>query len=75
VEAHPVADQFCEPAKFQYTVFAAGKVMLVFPPQLPPPVVPLIAFVAAVMSRKSTLDKVVALAKVRVLAVASVSER
>ena len=72
--AQPVADQFCEPAKFQYTVLAAGKVMLVLPPQLPPPVVAVIAFVAAVMSRKSTLDKVVALAKVMVLAVPSVLE-
>ena len=25
--AHPAADQICDPAKFQYTVFAAGNVM------------------------------------------------
>jgi hypothetical protein len=75
VGAHPVADQFCEPAKFQYTVLAAGKVMLVLPPQLPPPDVAVIAFVAAVMSRISALDRVAGLAKVSVLVAPIVSER
>jgi hypothetical protein len=37
VVAHPVADQFCAPARFQYTVLAAGKVIPVFPPQSPHP--------------------------------------
>jgi len=72
--AQPVALQFCGPPKFQYTVFAAGKVMLVLPPQLPPPVVAVIAFVAAVMSRKSALDMVAGLARVRVLPVPNVLE-
>lgn len=33
--AQPVALQFCEPVKFQYTVLAAGKVMPELPPQSP----------------------------------------
>ena len=72
--AHPVENQLCAPVRFQYTVFAAGKVMLVLPPQSPPPLVAVIAFVTAVMSRKSALDSVAPLASVRVLAVPRVLE-
>jgi hypothetical protein len=35
VSAHPVADQFCVPARFQYTVLGAGKLMPLLPPQFP----------------------------------------
>ena len=52
--AHAVALQFCAPARFQYTVLAAGNVIPELPPQSParvgdaPDAVP-----ARVMSRKS----------------------
>lgn len=73
--AHPVADQFCVPARFQYTVLGVEKVMFVLPPQSPPLLVAVIALVAAVMSRMSTLLNVVGLARVSVRGVPSVSER
>ena len=52
--AQPSALQFCDPARFQYTVFGAGNVIPELPPQSParvgdePAAVP-----AIVMSRKS----------------------
>ena len=34
--AHPTLKKFCDPAKFQYTVFGEGKVMPELPPKSPP---------------------------------------
>lgn len=55
VVAHPVADQFWLPAKFQYTFFAAGNVMFEFPPQSPSRV-PVRAVEVFVMRVKSTSE-------------------
>jgi hypothetical protein len=52
--AHPVADTDCVPAKFQYTVFAVAKVILVLPPALPSRVPDQVAAPAPVIFLKST---------------------
>lgn len=73
--AQAVALQFCAPARFQYTVFGAGNVMPVLPPQSParvsdaPDAAP-----ARLMSRKSQSVAEMALT-VRVRGVPMVSER
>ena len=54
VVAQPSADQFCVPARFQYTVLGAGKVTPELPPQSPARVgEPPAAVPAIVMSLKS----------------------
>lgn len=73
VVAHPVADQFCAPAKFQYTVLVAGKVMFRLFPQLPPRVGDF-AFVSE-MSLKSISETVVHVVAFSVLRVPGVSEQ
>jgi len=55
VVAQPVADQFCAPARFQYTVLGVENVMPELPPQLPPLEVAVIALSGAPMSRKAAL--------------------
>ena len=76
VVAQAVAVQLCVPAKFQYTVLAAGKVMPELPPQSPALVGELpVAAPVTMMSRKSqSVAEEIALT-VRVRAVPNVFER
>ena len=73
--AHPVADQFWAAARFQYTVFAPGKVMPELPPQFPARVGDELAAAPAIaisLKSQSWADRV---PTVRVRCVPRVSDR